>query len=94
MEDVYSEIYRLYKEAKEKGFNVGEAIYRQTFFFVGLEKLICASYQNTIKAFQFCSKFSCSPFSSLQETPHKTVEQFLIIDQEISLYQKSLQKEK
>ena len=66
--DVHDEIIRLYEEADTKGFNVGEALYTQSFFFADHELLIDSNMQNRIKEFQFCKTFSCPPYPSLKET--------------------------
>ena len=89
--DVYDEIIRLYDEAEEKGFNVGEAIYTQSFFFADHELLIDSNMQNRIKEFQFCKAFSCSYSPSLQETPANIVDDFFIIEEE---YNHCLDKQK
>ena len=92
--DVYDEIIRLYEEAEAKGFNVGEAVYKQTFFFADLETLLDPSMQNRIKEFKFCKSFSCPPCPSLQETPAEIVDDFFIIEEEYDLCIKRDQEEK
>ena len=39
-----------------------------------------------IKKYQFCKKFNAPPYPSLQDTPAKTVESFMIIDDEITQF--------
>ena len=92
--DVYDEIIRLYDEAEEKGFNVGEAIYTQSFFFADLGLLLDEDCQNRIKEYNFCKQFSCPPYPSLQETPPIIVDDFLIIEQEFNYCMAKKQKEK
>lgn len=84
--DVYDEIIRLYDKAQDKGFNVGEAIYKQSFFFSDHETLLNSDMQNRIKEFQFCKKFNCPPCSNLQDTPAIIVDDFFIIDEEFNHY--------
>ena len=92
--DVYDEIIRLSDEAEQKGFNVGEAIYEQIFFFADHGLLIDNIYQDRIKEFIFCNKFSCPPYPSLKETPSNIVDEFLIIEQEYNCCIEKQQREK
>ena len=92
--DVYDEIIKLYEEAESKGFNVGEAIYTQSFFFSDHELLVTATMQNRIKEFQFCKTFSCPPFPSLNETPADIVDDFFIIEEEHKNCINKVQEEK
>ena len=92
--DVYDEIIRLYEEADTKGFNVGEAIYTQSFFFADHELLLDSSMQDRIKEYQFCKQFSCPPYPSLQETPPNIIDDFTIIEQEINHCMNKQQQEK
>jgi len=92
--DIYEEIIRLYEEADTKGFNVGEAIYTQSFFFADHELLLDSSMQDRIKEYQFCKQFSCPPYPSLQETPPNIIDDFTIIEQEINHCMNKKQQEK
>ena len=92
--DVYDEIIRLYDEADSKGFNVGEAIYTQSFFFADHELLLDSTMQDRIKEYQFCKQFSCPPYPSLQETPPNIIDDFTIIEQEINHCMNKKQQEK
>ena len=74
----------LYDEAKEKGYNVGNALFKQIFFFADPNLLIDNSMQDRIKEFQFCKTFSCPPYPSLQETPADIVDDFFIIEEEFN----------
>ena len=92
--DVYDEIIRLYDEAESKGFNLGEALYTQTFFFSDHALLLDNSIQNRIKEFTYCKQFSCPPYPSLQETPANIIEQFSVIEQEMNNCMAKKQREK
>ena len=92
--DIYEEIIRLYEEADTKGFNVGEAIYTQSFFFADHELLLDSSMQDRIKEYQFCKQFSCPPYPNLQETPPNIIDDFTIIEQEINHCMNKKQQEK
>ena len=80
--DVYDEIIRLSNEAEQKGFNVGEAIYSQSFFFADHSLLLDEDCQSRITEYNFCKHFSCPPYPSLNETPCNIIDDFLIIEQE------------
>jgi len=92
--DIYDEIIKLSNEAEQKGFNVGEAIYTQSFFFVDHELLLDSNMQDRIKEYQFCKTFSCPPYPSLQETPPNIIDDFTIIEQEINHCMNKKQQEK
>lgn len=92
--DVYDKVIKLYEEAENKGFNVGEAIYTQTFFFTDHALLVDNKMQNRIREYQFCKQFSCPPYSTLQETPVKLIEQFSVIEEEFNLCIAKKQREK
>ena len=72
------------QEAIERGFDVGEALYTQLFFFADPEHLDDIDAQNLIKKFVFCDTFNCPPYPSLEETPAELVDNFLLIKQEIA----------
>ena len=80
--DVYDEIIKLYEEAVEKRFNVGESVYMQSFYFSDHDLLIDSNMQNRIKEYQFCKTFSCPPYPSLKETPADIIDDFFIIEEE------------
>ena len=92
--DVYDEIIRLYEEAETKGFNVGEAIYTQSFYFADHALLVDNTIQNRIREYRFCKQFSCPPYPSLQETPAKVIEQFSVIEEEFNFCVAKKQQEK
>ena len=94
IKDVYDEIIRLYEEADTQGFNVGESIYIQSFYFADHALLVDSNMQNRIKEFQFCKTFSCPPYPSLQETPASIIDDFFIIEEEYNQCVKKQQKEK
>ena len=73
-----------YDEAIERGFDVGEALYNQHFFFADTEHLYNTDCQNIIKKFVYCDTFNCPPYPSLQETPARLVDDFLLIKREIN----------
>lgn len=87
-EQIYGILMDCYNEAIEKGFDVGEALYTQLFFFADPRELYNPDCQNLIKKFVYCDTFNCPPYPSLQETPADLVDNFLLIKQEIRKAQK------
>ena len=80
--DVYDEIIKLYDIADQKGYNLGEALYSQLFFFVDPELLVDEDMQNRIKEYTFCKKFNCPPAPSIDQVPIDLFDDFLIIEEE------------
>ena len=62
--------------------NIGEALYMEHFFFCNTSELLDKDCQQRIKEYSFCKSFNTSPFPSLQETPAKTVDEFMVIENE------------
>ena len=71
------------QEAVEKGYDVGEALYNQHFFFCDSVMLYDEDCQSLIKKYIFCDTFKCPPYASLDETPAELVDNFLLIKAEI-----------
>ena len=90
--DVYEEIIRLYDEAEDKGFNVGEACYKQIPYFANYSSIINNIDQTTILKYSYSKSTNTPPYPSLQDTPADFVDQFMIIEQETSLINKSEQE--
>ena len=76
---IYGILMDCYNEATERGFDVGEALYNQLFFFADPEQLYNQECQNLIKKFIYCDTFNCPPYPSLEETPADLVDSFLLI---------------
>ena len=93
VDDVYDEIIELYNISNEQGFEVGQALYQQCAFFTDYQLLLRPEHQNTIKEYNYCKTFSCSPYPTMQETPAKLVDDFMIIEEEIKVATKHKQKE-
>ncbi len=83
-EDIYEVLMNCYDEAIERGFDVGEALYNQLFFFADPEHIYDNDSQNLIKKYIYCEAFNCPPYPSLQETPATLVDDFLLIKREIA----------
>ena len=78
-EQIYGILMECYEEAIEKGYDVGEAIYNQLFFFADPEEVYNQKCQTLIKKYVYCTDFNCPPYPSLQETPANFVDDFLLI---------------
>tara|TARA_B100002052_G_C15549314_1_gene448321 strand:- start:73 stop:456 length:384 start_codon:yes stop_codon:yes gene_type:complete len=83
-EDVSRILMQCQQEAIEKGYDIGEALYTQLFFFADPIHIYDEDCQNLIKKYVFCDTFNCPPYPSLQETPAELVDQFLLIKQQIN----------
>ena len=92
IDDVNDELIRLYDNAKEKGFNVGEACYKQIPYFANYSSIINNIDQTTILKYSYSKSTNTPPYPSLQDTPADFVDQFMIIEQETSLINKSEQE--
>ena len=90
---MYDEIIRLYDQAEENGFPIGEALYSQCPHFCDYALLLDNKIQARIKEFNYCKLFSCSPHKDLQSTPVKIINDYMIIEQEYNYCIKSKQKE-
>ena len=84
IDDVYEEIFRLYDEAINKDFNLGEALYSQIPFFADIGLLLDQKCQNRIKEYNFCKNFNCPPAQSLDDIKAILVDDFMIIEQEFN----------
>ena len=73
-----------HQEAIEKGYDVGEALYTQLFFFADPIHIHNIDCQNLIKKYVFYNSFNYPPYPSLQETPADLVDNFLLIKNEIN----------
>jgi|TARA_Y100000401_G_C8316897_1_gene223015 hypothetical protein len=93
IDDVYEELMILYDKADKKGFKIGEALYKQSLFFVDTDLIVDNKAQNLIKKYTFCKKFNTPPYPSLQDTPAKLVDDFMLIDEEITAIKESKNKE-
>lgn len=91
--DVYDEIIRLYDIAEKKGYNLGEALYSQLFFFADPDLLVDSKMQDRIKEYNYCKTFNCSVYPSLYETPADIVDDFLVIEEEYNYCMKKQQEE-
>ncbi len=85
IEDVYKTLEECYDKCVEKGFDrLGESLYQQMLFIVNDNLILDIDMQNMIKKYQFCKQFNCPPYPSLQETPVKIMESFMIIEKEVT----------
>ena len=83
-QDVNRILMQCHQEAIEKGYDIGEALYTQLFFFADPAHIHDKDCQNLIKKYVFCDSFNCPPYPSLQVTPADLVDNFLLIKHEIN----------
>ena len=85
MEDVYEELEACYDEIMEKSINaIGDTLYTEHFFFCNTNDLLDENVHKRIKEYSYCKTFSCPPFPSLQETPAKIIDEFMLIEKELN----------
>jgi hypothetical protein len=83
-EDINRILMQCHDEATEKGYDLGEALYNQLFFFTDPVHVYDQDCQNLMKKYIFCDSFNCPPYPSLQDTPAELVDYFLIIKNELN----------
>ena len=87
LEDVNEVLVECYNNCIDKGYKrLGEALYNQSLFIVKDFLLLDNKMQYYIKQYRFCKNFNCPPYPSLQDTPIKTIDSFMVIDQEIEQF--------
>ena len=90
IDDVYKTLEECYNKCVEKGFDkLGESLYQQMLYVVNDNLILDSKSQDLIKQYQFCKKFNIPPYPSLQETPIKIMDSFIIIDSEITNYKET-----
>lgn len=84
IDDVYNELILLEKKTKENGGEVGKGLYNVLPFFVNDEKLEEIECYNTILKIAYCKQSKTPPFQTLQDTPAKFVDEYMIVSSEIN----------
>ena len=85
MEDVYEELEACYDEIMEKNISaIGDTLYKEHIYFCNKHELLDQNVQQRIKEYSYCKTFSCPPFPSLQETPAKVIDEFMLIEKELN----------
>ena len=70
-----------YQELVDKNIkNISETLYVEHFYFANTSDLLDKKIQQRIKEYNYCKAFNCPPFSSLDKTPAKVVDDFLEIE--------------
>ena len=88
LDDVYEVLIECYDKCVNKGYEkLGSALYNQALFVVNEELIIDDEAQLLIKKHQFCKQFNCPPYPSVNQTPAKIIDGFMIIEQEIKQFQ-------
>lgn len=83
----------MYVEAEEKGFEVGEALYKQLRFFCNESVFIDKHIQNKIRKYQYCKVSNTPPYRSLQDTPASFVDDYLEIHHEIEMIKATMKRD-
>ena len=92
--DVYLELCECYDNAYEiNEQKVGEILYTEHFFFCNTSELLDKESQMTIKKYNYCKTFNCPPYPSLDETPAKLFEDFMLIENEYKNNTKNLKEQ-
>ena len=93
--DVYLELTECYDNSLAVDENkVGEILYTEHFFFCNTSALLNKEAQMTIKKYNYCKTFNCPPYPSLDDTPAKLFEDFMIIEKEYNNNKQNLIKDK
>ena len=82
--DVDDELVRTAYDSEQQGYNVGEAVWYEHFYFCNTSDLIDRECQTLIKAYMYCTESGTSPYPSLQDTPAKFIDNWMIIRDEIN----------
>ena len=70
-----------YQELEDRNVkNISETLYVEHFYFANTSDLLDKKIQQRIKEYNYCKAFKCPPFSSLNKTPAKVVDDFLEIE--------------
>ena len=84
MNDVDNELVRTTYESEKQGFNVGEAVWYEHFYFCKTSDLIDRESQSLIKAYQYCTESNTSPYESLDKTPANFIDNWMIVRDELT----------
>ena len=84
---------RIYEATVEKDLGIGQSLYSSCAFFVDYSLLLDSKMQDRIKEYNYCKTFSCSPYTSMMETPANVIDNFMTIEQEVNSCIQAKQKE-
>ena len=82
IDDVWNELEKVYDNTKDKGFNIGEALYTHSNFIVNNSILVDAECQKLINEYYYSKLSNTPPYSSIQDTPKEYMDKYIIIDNE------------
>ena len=87
IDDVYEVLIECYDKCIEKGYNrLGKALHQQALFIVNEELILDQDIQLTIKKHQYRKQFNCPPYPSMIETPANVIDDFMVIEQEMTQF--------
>ena len=88
VEDIEKILIECYDKCIKEGVGgLGIAMYEYSRFFADDSFLLDNEMQNTIRKYRYCKKFSCPPRPSLDTTPIDIIDDFMLIDDEITQHQ-------
>ena len=74
-----------YNEIMERNIgDIGETLYTEHFYFCNTHELLNKDYQQIIKKYNFSKTFNTPPYPTINETPARIIEDFMIIEQEFN----------
>ena len=85
---------RLYEEANNKGFYVGEALYKQLRFFANESQFMDSAILKKIKIYQYCKSSNTPPYPTLHDTPANFIDDYLEMEGEFKLIEALMKRDK
>ena len=86
MEDVYDELIRAYDKAHSSSMTekLGESLYSLCGFFCDYSRLVDMKAQILIKKYLYSKASNTPPYATIKDTPANFLEEWLIVDSEVS----------
>jgi len=82
--DVENQLVEVAYESEKQGYNVGEAVWLEHFYFCNTSDLIDKDSQVLIKSYLYCQESNTSPYESLNQTPANFIDNWMIVRDEIT----------
>ena len=84
MGDVEDELLAVAHESEQQGFNVGEAVWLEHFYFCNSSDLVNRESQALIKSYLYCQESNTPPYESLAKTPANFINNWMIVRDELT----------
>ena len=91
-QDILDEVFRIIKEANERGYDTGQSLYHQIPFFADPMFIISGWCWNMISDYYTIKKYNIPLASSLDDIDAWTLDSFNVIDEEINNVMKFSEK--